>query len=711
MYLRPLFSRSSRYSRLLVLAISFVLTISIAANASAVQAPDKAPTNFGYPLKSTKIIKGFQASANQYGPGHRGTDFEAAIGTPVYAIAPAQVVYVGTINGRGYITLNHGSNIESTYSVATKTVKMGDVVQKNQLIGTSGKPQENDAENTFHFSMRVNDKYVDPMLYITGTIPVREISLTEIKKPTKSWWQEHLEKGAKLIKAGLDVIGDSVGEMKSFADWLGSAASDEFDKLVNRAIDTYKNLNDLKNKALGYIDEMKDALGKGLKDVYNSAKDKLAALDSALSEAGKAAINAATGLKDFLVSVVKKSYSLGKNVGDLIIGIVKDKFDFVISVGKGIFNILKDPIVSAANATLKVLDHYFDLDKDAFENWMTNPVSCLLGNCTLPVKLACNPNASPSKVLSAKDGYKGSGNAVFIVPGLNSAGSPDAKDKKSHPTDIPYGKLGYSNDETQFFSYAGSGKNFNEDDTYQDINISVKLMDEQVKEFAKSHKGQKMDLLSHSLGGAVTSLWLAQYYDENNPNYPKLGKIVMFAPVLGGTELADLSSGITSSEKGAELQNILSKAPITGSLVPPSASPILKQLQEGGEIQKELADSNVGKKYTIYSLQVGNDLIVTSGTKALEGVRNVPIPDSGVLKNSSLSKYFSPSVLNAALAHSNIVKSDNAISQVQRILTNKKVACLGASGAADFVKNSVVVHTGETFVGESTKVGGKIGGN
>ena len=112
MYLRPLFSRSSRYSRLLVLAISFVLTISIAANASAVQAPDKAPTNFGYPLKSTKIIKGFQASANQYGPGHRGTDFEAAIGTPVYAIAPAQVVYVGTINGRGYITLNHGSNIE-----------------------------------------------------------------------------------------------------------------------------------------------------------------------------------------------------------------------------------------------------------------------------------------------------------------------------------------------------------------------------------------------------------------------------------------------------------------------------------------------------------------------------------------------------------------------------------------------------------------------
>lgn len=123
----------------------------------------------------------------------------------------------------------------------------------------------------------------------------------------------------------------------------------------------------------------------------------------------------------------------------------------------------------------------------------------------------------------------------------------------------------------------------------------------------------------------------------------------------------------------------------------------MKELEENGEISQTLEDSGVGKKYEIYALRVGDDLIVTPGTGTLDGVHEVVLEDSNNLGGT---------VKNPFTAHSNIVDSANAMSQSQRILSGKKIACPGIINSADYVVDSVAVHALENV---AAKTGGIIG--
>ena len=98
------------------------------------------------PVKYNRISSGFSKSRynpvlKKYRP-HRGTDFAAPAGTPVYAPAKGLIKYVATLSGYGNVVyLKHGPEIVTVYahlSKFAKGLKSGNRVKKGELIGYVG---------------------------------------------------------------------------------------------------------------------------------------------------------------------------------------------------------------------------------------------------------------------------------------------------------------------------------------------------------------------------------------------------------------------------------------------------------------------------------------------------------------------------------------------------------------------------------------------
>ena len=125
---------------------------------------------FIYPI-NTKITSSFgkkrvyNGSLKSY---HSGTDFKAAIGTPIKA---SNNGIISISENRFYsgnsIVINHGQGIYSCYFHLSKmNFKVGDVVKKGDIIGLSGDTGRVTGPH-LHFSFRVYGIQVDPLQIIT----------------------------------------------------------------------------------------------------------------------------------------------------------------------------------------------------------------------------------------------------------------------------------------------------------------------------------------------------------------------------------------------------------------------------------------------------------------------------------------------------------------------------------------------------------------
>lgn len=95
---------------------------------------------------------------------HRGTDFAAPTGTPVYAPAKAIVKYKATLSGYGnVIYLKHGSDYLTVYahlSKFAKGLKSGKKVKKGELIGFVGSTGQSTGPH-LHYEIRINGVHQD----------------------------------------------------------------------------------------------------------------------------------------------------------------------------------------------------------------------------------------------------------------------------------------------------------------------------------------------------------------------------------------------------------------------------------------------------------------------------------------------------------------------------------------------------------------------
>jgi murein DD-endopeptidase MepM/ murein hydrolase activator NlpD len=112
------------------------------------------------------VVRGFVAPRTPYGPGHRGVDFAAAAGTAVMAAGAGEVVFAGWIGPSAHVVVRHLLNGWRTgYSfLAALAVRTGDDVAAGTVVGTSGGVGDGHDGSVLHFSLRIGDQYVDPMI-------------------------------------------------------------------------------------------------------------------------------------------------------------------------------------------------------------------------------------------------------------------------------------------------------------------------------------------------------------------------------------------------------------------------------------------------------------------------------------------------------------------------------------------------------------------
>lgn len=126
--------------------------------------------SFRYPLNSPITVTdtyGYSRLTGASTIAHKGTDFRAATGTPVYAINSGVVKYVGYLRNYGnVIAIDHGTGILSIYMHLSEVLlKQGVSVAKGTLIARSG--------NTgyvlgphLHLTIRMNGISIDPMKFM-----------------------------------------------------------------------------------------------------------------------------------------------------------------------------------------------------------------------------------------------------------------------------------------------------------------------------------------------------------------------------------------------------------------------------------------------------------------------------------------------------------------------------------------------------------------
>lgn len=143
--------------------------VPLAAAAAVGGASDPGLSGWRWPVAPLRVVAPFVAPAHEYGPGHRGIDLAAAFGAPVAAPAPGVVAFVGSVAGRGVVTIDHGDGLVTTLEPVNGSVAIGDAVSAGDVVGTVDAGGHTEA-GAVHFGVRRHGAYINPMLLL-GEVP------------------------------------------------------------------------------------------------------------------------------------------------------------------------------------------------------------------------------------------------------------------------------------------------------------------------------------------------------------------------------------------------------------------------------------------------------------------------------------------------------------------------------------------------------------
>lgn len=98
---------------------------------------------------------------------HKGMDFAAPVGTPIYATGDGVVTISGWGKGYGrYIEIDHGNGLTTRYAHNSRNrVSVGDTVVANQHIADVGNTGRSTGPH-LHYEVRKNGQAVNPQTYL-----------------------------------------------------------------------------------------------------------------------------------------------------------------------------------------------------------------------------------------------------------------------------------------------------------------------------------------------------------------------------------------------------------------------------------------------------------------------------------------------------------------------------------------------------------------
>jgi len=116
---------------------------------------------------------GLEPPYNGYPHFHTGIDLVEPFGSPVYAADDGVVALVGsTTSGYGkYVVIAHSGGLDTLYGhLSTALVNVGQTVSQGQPVGMEGSTGNSTGAH-LHFELRINQKPVDPTLYLPPGAP------------------------------------------------------------------------------------------------------------------------------------------------------------------------------------------------------------------------------------------------------------------------------------------------------------------------------------------------------------------------------------------------------------------------------------------------------------------------------------------------------------------------------------------------------------
>ncbi len=122
--------------------------------------PDAAQTPTAGPVRPVPgaVVRPFDPPDHPYGPGHRGVDLAAAPGDAVRAVLAGDVTFAGDVAGVGWVTVDHGGGLSTTYGPVTATATAGQHVVAGARVAALS-----DGATHLDWGARLHGAYLDPL--------------------------------------------------------------------------------------------------------------------------------------------------------------------------------------------------------------------------------------------------------------------------------------------------------------------------------------------------------------------------------------------------------------------------------------------------------------------------------------------------------------------------------------------------------------------
>lgn len=118
------------------------------------------------------VLRGFEAPARRWSPGHRGVDLSAEAGSAVLATAGGVVTVAGTVVDRGVLVIEHADGLRSTLEPVIPLVGVGTLVTAGQTVARLAADHAGHcpARPCLHWGVRrADDDYLDPLVLLADT--------------------------------------------------------------------------------------------------------------------------------------------------------------------------------------------------------------------------------------------------------------------------------------------------------------------------------------------------------------------------------------------------------------------------------------------------------------------------------------------------------------------------------------------------------------
>jgi len=149
-----------------VVAAAVVMGVLLAAAPEAASAA--ATVQWGWPVARPSVARPFSAPASKYGPGHRGIDLRAPVGSAVLAPVSGVVIFAGRLAGRPLVSIRR-AGWRAELEPVDPSVKVGDVVIRGDVIGHLA--AGHCVVGCLHWGVRNAQRtYVNPLTLVQGRV-------------------------------------------------------------------------------------------------------------------------------------------------------------------------------------------------------------------------------------------------------------------------------------------------------------------------------------------------------------------------------------------------------------------------------------------------------------------------------------------------------------------------------------------------------------